>query len=159
MKTWKVLISEQKCEGPIQSGDFDCNGGGFPSFTFVDTEKADRPQSEYKYLMIDTLAWDSYWKTDESTYIPQDLNDLPEYRQEESSGSARKISRLYCAIGKSFKMFAPSFEDTPEGAKLRIAQGRHRVNIITSLKIPAFPAAVPLSKISELTHLGIIHKA
>lgn len=158
MKTWEVSVQSVEVEGSPQNGSFECNGTGLPSFRFVEADKKSIPLGDYKYLMIDTASWDAYWVSDDA-YIPRDLISFPSYRQDEVINSAKRVGALHKCIGASKELYSPSFAETPKGARLAIEDGRHRIHLIRSLGIPAFPAAVPVSIVEELEQLGILSNA
>lgn len=159
MRRWRVSISEKDVHGSPQQGSFDSGDTELPSFCFIEAERGSRPiNADYKYFMIDTSAWEQYWEDDSTSYIPPDLHSLPDDRADEVRRIQMRIECLYKDIVASGQLRAPSLSEPVHGANVNLEDGRHRIYVIRSLGISAFPAAVPCSIVDELGNVGLLSK-
>lgn len=156
MNYWDVQIVEKAVQGYVKSGCFSGNGSGITKVTFVNADEKSRPHGAYDYVMIKTAVWDQEWEKDLDHYLPKTLSAIPEYRSNDLEKSQNKIQNLTAAVLNSGKINSPSFLDVPQGAKIRIADGRHRIYLLRELGIDAFPAAVPNLIIPRLQDLGLL---
>lgn len=156
MNQWDVQINGNEVRGNVKSGCFSGNGSGITKVTFVNADEKSRPHGAYDYVMIKTAVWDQEWEKDDEHYLPKILSAIPEYRSNDLVKSQNKIQSLTAAVLNSGEINSPSFLEVPQGAKIRIADGRHRIYLLRELGIDAFPAAVPVSIIPILQNLGLL---
>jgi hypothetical protein len=153
---WDININGSVVNGVVKSGCFNGNGSGITKVTFVNADEKSRPHGVFDYVMIKTAVWDQEWEKDDEHYLPKSLSAIPEYRLNDSVVSQKKIQSLTAAVLNSGKINSPSFLEVPQGAKIRIADGRHRIYLLRELGIDAFPAAVPILIIPRLQDLGLL---
>jgi hypothetical protein len=153
---WDVQIIGNAVQGNVKSGCFGGNGSKITKVTFIEADNGSLPQVPYEYLMIHTSLWDEEWKKDQMNYLPSDLDKIPFFRESDINYSDNKIKKLTNKVINEGIINSPSFNDAPPGARLTIADGRHRFYLLRQLGIDAFPAAVPVSIIDRLNNLGLL---
>lgn len=155
MNKW-VVDSALNAKGKVTSGSYETNYE-FEKITFIEADEASIPLEDFGYFMIDTEKLDQYWQSNITQYLPRNLIDLPEWREDCFTKGGKKLRKLISNIKEHGVIYSPLLSAPPtlHGAP-DIYDGRHRFWIIRDLGIPAFPAAIPLNRVNIMQKHGLL---